>query len=101
MSEVLPVDRALPELRGALRGRRIVILTAPPGAGKSTRVPLELLSEPWLAGQRISMLEPRRLAARQEYRLRELLAHKDAYEIVTFEDEKRAPKGFATLAPAW
>jgi len=33
--------------------------------------------------------------------LRELLAHKDAYEIVTFEDEKLAPKGFATLAPAW
>ena len=33
--------------------------------------------------------------------LRELLAHKDAYEVVTFEDEKRAPKGFATLAPAW
>ena len=33
--------------------------------------------------------------------LRELLARKDAYEIVTFEDEKRAPKGFSTLAPAW
>ena len=33
--------------------------------------------------------------------LRELLAHKDAYEVVTFKDEKRAPKGFATLAPAW
>ena len=33
--------------------------------------------------------------------LRELLAHQDAYEVVTFEDEKRAPKGFATLAPAW
>jgi UDP-3-O-[3-hydroxymyristoyl] N-acetylglucosamine deacetylase len=33
--------------------------------------------------------------------LRELLAHKDAYEVVTFEDEKKAPRGFATLARAW
>ncbi len=54
----------MPALRDALRHERIVILTAPPGAGKSTLVPLELRSEPWLSGQRITMLEPRRLAAR-------------------------------------
>jgi ATP-dependent helicase HrpB len=60
----LPVQEALPELRAALRKERIVILTAPPGAGKSTLVPLELLHEPWLADRRITMLEPRRLAAR-------------------------------------
>lgn len=42
----------------------MVILTAPPGAGKSTLVPLELMREPWLGGRRIVMLEPRRLAAR-------------------------------------
>ena len=55
---------ALPELREALSRDRVVILTAPPGAGKSTLVPLELMNEQWLVGQRILMLEPRRLAAR-------------------------------------
>lgn len=64
MSDTLPVASALPELREALLRERVVILTAPPGAGKSTLVPLELLGEPWLQNQRISMLEPRRLAAR-------------------------------------
>jgi ATP-dependent helicase HrpB len=64
LSEALPVSASLETLREALRRERIVILTAPPGAGKSTLVPLELRGEPWLAGQRISMLEPRRLAAR-------------------------------------
>lgn len=64
MSDSLPVTEALPKLREALNRSRVVILTAPPGAGKSTLVPLELANEPWLAGLRISMLEPRRLAAR-------------------------------------
>ncbi len=64
MSDALPVTSALPALRATLERERIVILTAPPGAGKSTLVPLELIHEPWLAGQRITMLEPRRLAAR-------------------------------------
>lgn len=60
----LPVHEALPELREALAQHATVILQAPPGAGKSTVVPLELLREPWLKGQKIVMLEPRRLAAR-------------------------------------
>ncbi|MDF1502899.1 ATP-dependent helicase HrpB [Roseisolibacter sp. H3M3-2] len=60
----LPIDDALPALRAALRARRCAVLQAPPGAGKTTRVPLALLDEPWLAGRRIVMLEPRRLAAR-------------------------------------
>lgn len=64
MSDPLPVTSALPALRAALERERIVILTAPPGAGKSTLVPLELIHEAWLVGQRITMLEPRRLAAR-------------------------------------
>lgn len=55
---------ALPALRDALRARRVAVLEAPPGAGKTTRVPLALLDEPWLTGQRVVMLEPRRLAAR-------------------------------------
>ncbi|MFB6398853.1 MULTISPECIES: ATP-dependent helicase HrpB [Pseudomonas] len=60
----LPIDAALPALRQALANRDEAVLEAPPGAGKTTRVPLALLHEPWLAGQTILMLEPRRLAAR-------------------------------------
>lgn len=60
----LPIDAALPALRTALLERDEVVLEAPPGAGKTTRVPLALLSEPWLGSQKILMLEPRRLAAR-------------------------------------
>lgn len=60
----LPIDAALPALRHALENRHEAVLEAPPGAGKTTRVPLALLNEPWLAGQTIVMLEPRRLAAR-------------------------------------
>ncbi|GFM58158.1 ATP-dependent helicase [Pseudomonas cichorii] len=60
----LPIDVVLPALRQALTSRHEAILEAPPGAGKTTRVPLAMLDEPWLAGQTILMLEPRRLAAR-------------------------------------
>ena len=60
----LPIDAALPALRLALENRDEAVLEAPPGAGKTTRVPLALLDAPWLAGQTIVMLEPRRLAAR-------------------------------------
>ncbi len=60
----LPIDSLLPDLCRALAERHEVVLEAPPGAGKTTRVPLAVLDQPWLAGQRIIMLEPRRLAAR-------------------------------------
>ena len=60
----LPIDEVLPALRAALDSERTVVLQAPPGAGKSTVVPLELLGEPWMRGKRLVMLEPRRLAAR-------------------------------------
>lgn len=60
----LPIDSLLPDLCRALTSRHEVVLEAPPGAGKTTRVPLAVLDQPWLAGQRIIMLEPRRLAAR-------------------------------------
>jgi len=59
----LPIDKLLPDLRGALSDHDCAVLQAEPGAGKTTRVPLALLDEPWLADQRIVMLEPRRLAA--------------------------------------
>src|SRR5580698_1575852 len=60
----LPINEALPALADALRSSRNVLLEAPPGAGKSTIVPLFLRPSPWLGGQKILMLEPRRLAAR-------------------------------------
>jgi ATP-dependent helicase HrpB len=60
----LPIDEALPALLRALASNPSVVLQAPPGAGKSTVVPLVLLNEPWANGKRILMLEPRRLAAR-------------------------------------
>jgi ATP-dependent helicase HrpB len=67
-SSPLPIDAALPELTAALRGNNAAVLVAPPGAGKTTRVPLILAAEPWaqLSGptSRILVLEPRRLAAR-------------------------------------
>ncbi|WP_373185010.1 ATP-dependent helicase HrpB [Halopseudomonas sp.] len=60
----LPVTLILPQLAGALAENPAVVLQAPPGAGKTTLVPLALLDSSWLAGQKIIMLEPRRLAAR-------------------------------------
>jgi ATP-dependent RNA helicase HrpB len=60
----LPVSDALPALADALAGGGAAVLEAPPGAGKTTLVPLALLDAPWLGRQRIIMLEPRRLAAR-------------------------------------
>jgi len=51
-------------LRTALASHRDAVLTAPPGAGKSTLVPLALLDEPWMAGRKLLLLEPRRVAAR-------------------------------------
>src|SRR2546430_2638912 len=64
MTEIsVPIDEALPALTAALRARNVAVLVAPPGAGKTTRVPLVLEREPWAAGK-ILVLEPRRIAAR-------------------------------------
>lgn len=64
MSTLLPIHDVIPALKEALLRYPIVILEAPPGAGKSTELPLHLLDAPWLAGQKMVMLQPRRLAAR-------------------------------------
>ena len=64
----LPIEAVLPQLAAVLHKQTRAVLVAAPGAGKTTRVPLALLQEPWLAGQRILMLEPRRLAARSAAR---------------------------------
>lgn len=60
----LPIDAVLGDLAAALRNRPNAVLVAPPGAGKTTRVPLALLDEPWAKGGKLIVLEPRRLAAR-------------------------------------
>jgi len=59
-----PVEEIVPELKSRLKDHRALILQAPPGAGKSTIVPLTLVNEPWLNEKKIIMLQPRRLAAR-------------------------------------
>ena len=61
---VLPVDEVLDDVRGALGRGTSLVLVAPPGAGKTTRVPPALIAETWLGGAKILLLEPRRLAAR-------------------------------------
>ena len=60
----LPIEPVLPALASALADAGAAVLVAPPGAGKTTRVPLTLLDAPWLEGRKILMLEPRRVAAR-------------------------------------
>ncbi|HEX3937279.1 MAG TPA: ATP-dependent helicase HrpB [Xanthobacteraceae bacterium] len=64
MNSFLPIDTALPDLTAALRTHNAAVLVAPPGAGKTTRVPLVLAEEDWAKDRRILVLEPRRLAAR-------------------------------------
>ncbi|MGC1549894.1 MAG: ATP-dependent helicase HrpB [Rhodanobacter sp.] len=61
---VFPITPLLPEIRDSLAASSRLVLEAPPGAGKTTQVPLALLDAPWLAGAKILMLEPRRIAAR-------------------------------------
>ncbi len=60
----LPIDAVLDELRATMTAHASAVLVAPPGAGKTTRVPLALMDESWLQGRKILVLEPRRIAAR-------------------------------------
>ncbi|WP_144821025.1 ATP-dependent helicase HrpB [Marinobacter piscensis] len=65
---MLPIEQILPELKQTLEQTSTALLQAPPGAGKTTRVPLALLDATWRQGRKILMLEPRRLAARSAAR---------------------------------
>ena len=73
----LPIEDALPELKRVLTTARAAVLEAPPGAGKTTLVPLALLGQPWVGTRKILMLEPRRVAARAAAaRMADLLGEK-------------------------
>jgi len=87
----LPVEECVPALRRALTEAGSAVLVAPPGAGKTTIVPLRLLEEPWLAGGRIVVLEPRRLATRAAARRMASLLGEDVGATVgyTTRDERR------------
>lgn len=93
----LPILEALPELLAALRANACAVLEAPPGAGKSTVVPLALLDEPWLAGRRIVMLQPRRIAARAvARRMAQIAGEDDAGGLVGFRTRLETRIGPAT-----
>jgi len=87
----LPVEECVPALRRALAEAGSAVLVAPPGAGKTTIVPLRLLEEPWLAGLRIVVLEPRRLATRAAARRMAALLGEGVGATVGFttRDERR------------
>ncbi|HEX9259449.1 MAG TPA: ATP-dependent helicase HrpB [Acidimicrobiales bacterium] len=87
----LPVEEAVDDVRAALAERRAAVLVAPPGAGKTTVVPLRLLHEPWLEGRRIVVLEPRRLAARAAARRMAFLLGDGVGDTVGYQtrDERR------------
>ncbi len=80
----LPINEVLADLRAALAGQPAAVLAAPPGSGKTTLVPLALLSEVWLQGKRIIILEPRRLAARAAARRMSQLLGQEVGETVGY-----------------
>lgn len=91
----LPIEDVLPEIRRTLTSRPNALLTAPPGAGKTTRVPLALVEAPWLLGKKLLMLEPRRLAARAAAHRMATTLHEQVGETVGYRmrlDTKVGPK---------
>lgn len=64
ITATLPIQKHIPDIKKVLKTSRSAVIQAPPGAGKTTRVPLALLNEPWLNNKKIILLEPRRLAAK-------------------------------------
>ena len=92
----LPVEEALPRLRDALRTGTSAVLEAPPGAGKTTLVPLALRDEDWLGKGKILVLEPRRLAARMAARRMAELLDEDVGETVGYRVRMESRVGPAT-----
>jgi len=92
----LPIDEILPAIMAAFAAGRSLVIQAPPGAGKTTRVPLALLNAGWLQGQRIVMLEPRRLAARAAARHMAAVLGQDVGALVGFRVRGEARISAAT-----
>ncbi len=95
MDEPLPIDRVMPEIKKALENHQRVVIKAPPGAGKTTRVPLALLDQPWLGQRNILVLEPRRIAARAAAGRMSDLLHEPLGQTVGYHismDRKVSPK---------
>ena len=93
--EALPVLAVMPALRDALATHRSAVLSAPPGSGKTTAVPLKLLAESWLAGGVIVVLEPRRVAARAAARRMAAMLGEPVGETVGYQvrfDRRAGPR---------
>ncbi|MBW7837206.1 MAG: ATP-dependent helicase HrpB [Sphingomonadales bacterium] len=91
----LPIDEIISDIRARLSAGNSLVLEAPPGAGKTTVVPLILKDEPWLQGRKIVMLEPRRLAARAAARRMASLLNESVGETMGYTmrlDRKVGPK---------
>ncbi|MFP5332856.1 MAG: helicase-related protein, partial [Acidimicrobiia bacterium] len=90
----LPVEESVEDVRQALAERTSAVLTAPPGSGKTTVVPLRLIGEPWREGRKIVVLEPRRLATRAAARRMASLLDEpvgDTVGYVTRTDRQTSP----------
>lgn len=92
----LPIEQILPALQAALSTQNNAVLVAEPGAGKTTRVPLALLNEPWLQNRRLLMLEPRRLAARTAARYMAALLGEEVGQTVGYRVRRDTRIGLAT-----
>ncbi|HSC30070.1 MAG TPA: DEAD/DEAH box helicase, partial [Vicinamibacterales bacterium] len=92
----LPIDAAIDDLTATLARHPIVVLQAPPGAGKTTIVPLALIDRDWLGGQRLVMLEPRRIAARAAAHRMAALRHEAVGATVGYRTRLDTRVGAAT-----